>query len=522
MRIAAASAVVVGLLTSVPVFAKPMEVVLRLQEKVSFAELANNVTDPTSPRYRQFYTPAEIRDLAGPTGSEYQAFLANLAKEGLTVVRESPTHLQVTVSAEPEVYEKTFNARLASLDGKTHSLISQIRIPEPLSLIASVSGLDNTRRLHPRLKLRAGTQAAHDTGVSPEQIRKLYGFDALYAKGLSGAGQHIAIATYDNFYIDDVNAYYTRHNMNPKPTVDQVKFNGEPQYSDQLSDVETAIDAQFSGALAPQVQIHVFTSAQNSDAGELAMFTAILDDNRAKVANYSWGGCESDLTAQHKSDMDTVFKRAVAQGVNIMVASGDSGSYCPQQTTTVMADWPAAHPSVVAVGGTTLDTTAASLSETAWSYDSSSGGGSGGGISTVWELPSWQSGLKAPFVKRSYPDVAFNANPASGQAGYVRITPFGTHADAPVDFVLGGTSIAAPQWSGFLALIGEARAKAGKAPLGFLNPVIYAMTPGDQTTAFDPITSGQNGAYQAGPGWNAVCGWGGLRADVLGPYLTSN
>ena len=116
--------------------------------------------------------------------------------------------------------------------------------------------------------------------------------------------------------------------------------------------------------------------------------------------------------------------------------------------------------------------------------------------------------------------MAFNADPASGQAGYVRLSPFGTHQDTPADFVLGGTSIAAPQWAGFLALVGEARAKAGKRSLGFLNPVIYGMTPGDQATIFHPILSGTNGPYNAGAGWNAVCGWGSMRANLMLDYLT--
>jgi kumamolisin len=311
--------------------------------------------------------------------------------------------------------------------------------------------------------------------------------------------------------------------VSPAPAVGKVTFNGTPQKNDN-SAMETACDAEFSGALAPGAQIHVFTSAQNSDAGELALFTAILDDNRAKVANYSWGDCEVNLQAQHKTDMAAVFSRAVAQGVNITIASGDSGSACPTSVdssgqptgyTDPMADWPAANPNVVAVGGTTLDTSASTLSETAWSGGGSSGGG-GGGISTLWALPTWQQQLGAPYLMRSYPDVAFNANPSSGQTALVMYSGF------PLPMPIGGTSIAAPQWAGLLTLAGEARANAGKGPIGFVDPVIYAMSAADRATAFDDITSGNIGKYSAGPGWDAATGWGGPHATAVVDYLTAH
>src|ERR1700675_1627840 len=98
---------------------------------------------------------------------------------------------------------------------------------------------------------------------------------------------------------------------------------------------ETELDAEFSGMIAPGASIHVFASSQNSDAGELAMFTAILDDNRAKVVNYSWGSCDNQVSSSHQADMDKVFARAVAQGVNILNASGDSGSDCVGDGSTV-------------------------------------------------------------------------------------------------------------------------------------------------------------------------------------------
>src|SRR5262249_32535304 len=149
--------------------------------------------------------------------------------------------------------------------------------------------------------------------------------------------------------------------------------------------------------------------------------------------NYSWGDCEKRLESGHQAEMAKVFARAVAQGVNILVASGDTGSDgC--RDGTLNADWPAAQPDVVAVGGTTFSQSSSKMSETAWS-------GSGGGISEIWELPDYQKALGSPYIKRSYPDVAFNADPMSGQAIW-------TQQDGSAGWmVVGGTSMAAPQWA---------------------------------------------------------------------------
>jgi len=494
---------------SLPAWAKSIDTILRLKERVSIESLAASVQDPTSPRFGNFYTPAEIRQLAAPSDADYQALKQSLTSRGLQIVSESPTHLLLTVRGDHSVIEQSFGLRVTFVSEEVRTATAMTTVPEDLTLVESVSGLDNrTKRHHHYQALRRPpslSQTQKFKGVPLAQIRTLYAFDSLYQQGLTGNGQHIAIATYNGFNISDVNQYYSKVGLNPAPQVDQVAFNGKAP-ADPDSAVETEVDAEFSGALAPGASIHVFASATSDDAGELQMFTAILDDNRAKVVNYSWGACESDLTSAHHADMDKVFARAVAQGVNILVASGDSGSSCKAGGPT-MADWPAEHPDVLAIGGTSLDLTAQTLSETAWSD-------SGGGISTVFALPTWQNAFQTPYLKRSYPDVAFNADQNSGQAAWVRL-----NTSKPAYQVIGGTSIAAPQWSGFLTLVGEARASAGKGPIGQLAPIIYAMSQTDQAASFNDVTSGSNGQYSAGPGWDAVTGLGSMKASALLQYL---
>ena len=479
--------------------AQTLTAVVRLKEKVSIETLAKNVTDPASPRFGIYYTPQEIRDLVAPSQKDYDTVLMQLRKEGFEITGESETHLWISVKADHKLFENVFSTQVRQLANGTRQSLSVALAPARLPLIATLVGLDNTRKSHPRFKRAAGLT---DTpgGVSQDTIKTAYALDGIYKSGLSGKGQHIAIATYMGFNIDDVKHFYEVSNLKPGPKVDQVIYNGTPAY-DENAAMETQLDAEFSGMIAPGANIHVFASAENSDAGELQMFTKILDDNRSKVVNYSWGDCEKNLTPAHQAEMAKVFARAVAQGVNVMIASGDSGSDSCQDGSTV-ADWPAAQPDVVAVGGTTFAQAGSQIAETAWT-------GSGGGISGVWDLPSWQSSLGSPYVKRSYPDVSFNADPASGQAIWA-------HQSGTAGWlVIGGTSMAAPQWSGYLALVGEARAAKGKTTLGFLNPVIYALSTDERGKYFNDVTSGSNGAYSAGPGWDAVTGWGSMQGDAL-------
>jgi kumamolisin len=490
--------------------AETINAIIKLRERVPLEQLANDVRSPDSPRFGQYYSNEEIQKISGPSAVEYSQLIAQLKLEGIQVTKETKTHLWISVRAESSTLARVFRTQFTHDEKGNRKSLYAAKAPFYMNVIESVGGLNSSRKAHPLFKRSPAsafdpTQAAPAPptwpgGVAPTTIKTVYGFDALYKAGLTGKGQHIAIATYNTFDVNDVKAYYAALKLKTTASIDQVAFNGVAPV-DENSAVETQLDAEMSGMIAPGASIHVFASATNDDAGELQMFTAILDDGRAKVVNYSWGSCESQVDPQHALDITKVFAQAVAQGVNILVASGDSGSDSCQNGTTA-ADWPAAHPDVVAVGGTTLKVSGNKASETAWS-------GSGGGVSSLFTLPLWQQSFQAPYVRRSYPDVAFNADPASGEAIIA-------HQNGKAGwFVVGGTSMAAPQWAGFLALVGEARALRKLAPLGFLNPLIYRMSAAAKKSGFNDVSSGSNGAYSAGVSWDAVTGLGSMHGQGL-------
>ena len=215
------------------------------------------------------------------------------------------------------------------------------------------------------------------------------------------------------------------------------------------------------------------------------------------------GGPTGEVATQHQK-----FLRLAATGVNVFVSSGDAGSNPDETghnpTGPTQAEYESSDPFVIGVGGTslTLTTNGDVSSETAWSS-------SGGGQSIFFNRPAWQSGAGVPAGnKRLVPDVSAAADPETGaflllQGKVVQI---------------GGTSWSAPVWAGFCALMNEARIKAGKSALPFLNPIIYPLI---GTPCFRDIQVGNNGAFQAGMGYDMVTGIGVPNLSQLIQALTT-
>lgn len=190
------------------------------------------------------------------------------------------------------------------------------------------------------------------------------------------------------------------------------------------------------------------------------------------------------------TSLDHACQSAAALGVTITVAAGDSGSSDGVNDGQNHVDFPASSPHVLGCGGTELIASGTTIqSETVWN-NGSTGGATGGGVSAVFSLPSWQANAGVPGgTMRGVPDVAGDASPYSGY----NILVDGQQT------VVGGTSAVAPLWAALIALINQQKG----VPAGFVNPTLY-QNPGD----FHDITKGNNGAYSAGPGWDPCTGLG--------------
>jgi kumamolisin len=227
------------------------------------------------------------------------------------------------------------------------------------------------------------------------------------------------------------------------------------------------------------------------------------------VISISWGGPESSWTAQALKALDAVCQSAAALGITITVAAGDNGS--TDGGTGNNVDFPASSPHVLACGGTTLEGSGSTIkSEVVWNEQASGEGATGGGVSNVFPLPSWQANAKVPAPSssaggRGVPDVAGDADPVTG---------YKVRVDGE-NMVIGGTSAVAPLWAGLIALSNQQNGTSA----GFIQPQIYAAK---AASAFHDIVSGNNGAFSAGPGWDACTGLGSPIGAKLIPLLSTS
>jgi kumamolisin len=233
-----------------------------------------------------------------------------------------------------------------------------------------------------------------------------------------------------------------------------------------------------------------------------------IQDSEVSIISISWGEAESEWTAQTLNAFNQLFQDAVTLGKTIFVASGDNGSTDGVTDGQNHVDFPASSPYVVGCGGTTLEASAngsAIESETVWNEDAQGEGATGGGVSDVFPLPTYQANANIPAPQnsnggRGVPDVSGDADP---ETGYSVLVDGATQ-------VIGGTSAVAPLYAGLFARINEALRGQNKPRVGFVNPQLYQFP-----DAFNDITSGNNGAFQAGPGWDAATGLGSPNGNSL-------
>ena len=427
----------------------------------------------------------------------------------LKVKEKSAPRRTVILSGTVSAMNKAFGVELKRYDhpgGEYRGRTGQIHLPADLhEVVEGVFGLDNRPQAKPHFRrrhARAGARAATvNVSYTPVQVATLYD----YPTSVDGTGECIALVELGGgFNPTDLSNYWSQLNLSKTPTVSAVSVgNGSnsPTGDPSGPDGEVMLDIEVAGSIAPGARIVAYF-AENTDAGFLNAITTAVHDttNNPSVLSISWGGPESSWTQQAMTSMDEAFQSAAALGVTVCVAAGDNGSSDGVTTDTLNhVDFPASSPNVLACGGTTLEASGNTIaSEVVWNELANNEGATGGGISDVFPLPSYQASANVPpsanpggRVGRGVPDVAGDADPSTG---------YDTLVDGQSG-VIGGTSAVAPLWAGLIALINQDMGK----PAGFINPLLYQNVSEDET---NDITQGNNGAYSAGHGWDACTGLG--------------
>jgi kumamolisin len=421
-------------------------------------------------------------------------------------------------------------------EGEFRGRERNLQIPAELDgLITGVFGLDQ-RRVARR---RHGATTALTQPVSPAQIATHYNFPPG-----NGAGQTVAIAEFGGgYFATDLEAFCAKQGT-PVPTVTAVSVNGtqlltlaqiqqlpQRQQQQELDDsVEVNMDVQIVAGLVPGAeQIVYFTSFD--EQGWVDVINQVIDGQPVKAValSVSWGLAEDDpdWSRAGLQAIDERLQIAAGLGITVCAAAGDDGSADQEDDGRAHVDFPASSPHVLAVGGTMLDGDVDVVWwESPGERTSSGGGATGGGVSTVFPRPSWQDVSIASInpgsiAGRVVPDIAALAGPPLYDLIF-------TGQDQPN----GGTSAATPLWASLIALLASASPQTWKAQ--FLSPLLYADGPRGKTVGAagcTDVTSGDNTSstlgkgYSAGPGFDAVSGWGvpdgvALLAALLSPGET--
>ncbi len=346
---------------------------------------------------------------------------------------------------------------------------------------------------------------ARTSGYTPAQIVRAYNVAPLSQRGITGQGQTIAFIEVDGIDLNDL-AYFDRAFGLPRARPEVYVPRGAPQALPPGP--ETTLDIEWAHALAPAARLQIYEVTRAGDfqnfAGQLATMVEAALSNGATDISMSLRGTGSIICSTFLASvrLHSAFQDAVAKGVTVFAASGDYGDHPCQSSHRIGTVYPASDPDVTAVGGTALSLAPGGGygGETAWS-------GSGGGYSADFPRPSYQRGpgdFDARY--RSVPDVAFDAAETTGV-----LVRFNGQWVA-----VGGTSVGAPCWAAIWALAEQYHeARTGK-PLAWANPLLYGLANSPQRHAvYHDVTTGNNGYWQAGAGWDRVTGWGSPDAAAL-------
>ncbi len=480
---------------------------LPLRNQTQLDELLSQLYDSASTNYHRFLTSPEFTARFGPTEKEYQAVKAFARSHGFVIAGTQSNRLVLDVQADAGNVEQAFHVTLRKFrhPSEARDFFAPDTEPSvPTNLpVADMWGLSDYGRAKPQSHKLDPLQIRPLGGSGPGGYYAGNDFRNAYAPGttLDGAGQSVGLLEFSSYFSTDITSYENTIGLTNYVPVNNVVLPGGTPGTANNSEV--ALDIEVAIAMAPalsQVIVYEIKSINPS-----SIVSRMASDNLAKQLSSSWTWSGGPSTT-----VENAFKQMAAQGQSFFQASGDSDAYTGAQIldNSLQVNSPVGSTNITAVGGTTLTMSGTGnswSSETVWNYHIYGGAnanvGSGGGISSYYKTPSWQSGLDmssnlGSSVWRNVPDVALTADGV-----YVAYNNGGSGGMA-------GTSCAAPLWAGFCALANQFSVATNGTTLGFLNPAFYAIASSScYANCFHDITTGNNVGTNTAGLFNALAGY---------------
>jgi hypothetical protein len=544
---------------------------LALSHQSALDTYVRKLYEKGSADYHHFLKPTAFAARFGAPRSEISRTVSRLHALGLSAT-VAPSRLYLTV-AQPAAGSEvaTDLARRAdhsgspltagelsvtirhALGGLASNVITPAEMPTmtpdlalPTKAGARQMEANAKRTAHARTGVSGGASpclgAVESGAYTAPQLASAYNFNGMYAAGYHGEGMSAAVIEYGGYHPSNITAFDNCYGIHTAVVPEVVDGGvGSPANS---SEAEVTLDIDTINEMAPDLaDIYVY-EAPDTGPGELDDYDAFVTQDKSQVLSVSWGECEEGASQDYERLLGAVTEEAAAQGQQIFVAAGDSGSTgCKGDALptgkSVSADSEAGLPWVTGVGGTDLsqDSTEANSPvhrEDVWNDGLGAGGG---GESVTWSMPSWQKGYlaasgdipdglsndcRAPAGDdcRMEPDISMNADAEEGgadphiwgvPAGPTPAQFAGEHDKGSTGYSVycaseacsdgsglgwepvGGTSAATPL-AAAAAVLWDQQAKASGVTLGALNPPLYevAANATDYAKDFYDITGGSN------------------------------
>lgn len=501
-----------------------LAVVLPTVNQAGLDQLVSRLYDPTDPQYGHFLTPAEYTSEFCPSQADYNEVISYCQTHGLNVTGTHANRRIVDVAGTAQAVESAFFVSLSNYaDSSGNRFFApdyEPAVPDYLAgKISAIVGLDNAMQLssHALFRPVGGEHAVPAAaprgsgvggGLGPSDIRTAYSMTDVPE---TGTGQTLGLFELDGYNPSDIQTFEQAYGL-PSVPVSTELIDGYSGAAAGGGQFEVTMDIELMMALDPGISDIVVYEGPNDGSGILDTYNRIAGDDVAKSVSTSWGAPEYRAGTSFFDSESSIFEEMAVQGQSLFAASGDSGAYDNHESLSV--DDPASDPYVTGCGGTTLSTgpDGSWLSETTWcdpsdTSESPFGAGGGGGISTVWSLPSWQTGVGSSSTMRNVPDVCLDSDPNTGYSCVV----------GGNWYFCGGTSASAPLWAAFMGLVDERRIANGASYMGLANPGLYSVGKSAlYATAFHDINDGSNNLYyMAVAGYDDATGWGSMIGDQL-------
>jgi len=504
-------------------------------------ELLEAQHDPESPSYHRWLSPEEYGQLFGASASDAAQVADWLQAHGMEVEEVTAGHRSIIFSGTAAQVESAFHTEIHTYKiGKEthHANSSDPQIPVALAqVVGGVVSLHDfySKPMHTGARLPT---PSFTTGgsyyIAPADFATIYDLGPLYQQSLNGAGQSVAIVARSNINLSDVRQFRASFDL---PANDpHIIVNGmDPGIVSSNEETEADLDVEWSGAVARNAGIEfVVSKSTNSSDGSYLSAQYIVNHNVAPVMSMSFSLCEAALGSSGNNFINGLWQQAAAQGISVFVSAGDSGAAgCDSPSSSRATQGRAVNglcssPFSVCVGGSEFSdangslywsasnapgTQSSALSyipEEAWNESGSELWAGGGGASTIYSKPFWQTGAGVPADgKRDVPDVSLTS---AGHNGYLIYQDGGL-------YVVGGTSAASPSFAGVMALVVQSAAVRQGNP----NPTFYSLGTRERAggaSVFHDITSSNNSVpgvagFNAVPAYDQATGLGSINASVL-------